>query len=487
MEHDGLRAREAVHALVNARGHYLGAMPPLVAAGAKLTAGQIAPTLKSLSPQQKKQAVKNNKSKIVAELTAKGIRNITVNDDGTLHLGDFASDIDASLRSLLNAPAVSVVFDQATKKMKPGPPKKIGDVIDALPLLSADQKRSLRQAPFTTFLNAFNPLLGLLNNPQDGVLVEVMRTQGRIYDLSTFPFNISGATRVDISLVQDGDDLFDEPSRANLLRMRTLTAFVVLFFRKWAELHAALGRKGLDLVFGKEEAGLTRVGQGGDGSSFDKPRIVTQMPMVWRGGTRKETPAGPYLISRYTSGGFPNRQQLDDVTKLVWEIPQNNRKGQSRSFVQLTQNSWDSWRRQHKGLIDARLSEGRPLNGLSGLGATGAEEFVAVMAALESFCVAVGPGVVIAILAVFAASLALVGGIILAAMGFNLDFMVDLKQGKIGVQTGDGQPSSDAGLPVPLPPGGDGSLQTQSAGGLSPLLIGGVALAALFILGKGRV
>lgn len=489
MEHDGLRAREAQHALVNARGHYLGAMSPLVAAAGRLTAAQIAPTLKSLSAEQKKQAIKNNKSKIVAELNAKGIRNITVNNDGTLHLVDFASNIDASLRSLLNTPAVSLVFDQTTKTTKPGPSKKIGDVIDALPVLNADQKRSLKQTPFTTFLNAFNPVLGLLNNPQDGVLVEVMRTQGKIYNLSTFPFNVSGAARVDISLVQDGDELFDEPSRASLLRMRTLTAFVVLYFRKWAELHAALFRKGINLVFGTEDVGLERVGQGGDGSSFDKPRAVTQMPTVWHPGKdRRSIPKGPYLIAKYatgTSAMLPKERDLADVTKLVWEIPQVNPKNQQRSFIQLTQNSWDSWRRQHKGLIDARLSEGRPINGLSGLGATGAEEFAAFVAAIQAFCVAVGPGVTTAIvIGIFLAVTFTVGitaTIILAAMGKDFSFFVDVKEGKAGASTKDEAPSPpDSQPPIFSPPSGEGSLQTQSAGGVSPaLVLGGLVVAAL--------
>lgn len=495
-ENDGLRVREAGHALVNARGHYLGAAPALVAAGMKLLPGQIAPTLKNLSPVQKKQAIKNNKSKIVAELRAKGIQNITVNDDGTLHLGDFASGIDAAVRALLNTPTASFVFDQTTKKVKPGPVKKLSDSIDALPLLNADQKRALKQAPFTTMLNAATGVLGVLNNPQSGILVDVMKNTGSVFDLSTFPFNIPGATRVDISLVQDGDELFDEPSRSNLLRLRTLTAFVVLYFRKWVELHAALAAVGLEFLFGKDDTRLVRVGAGGDGSSFDKPRVVTSMPLVWRGGTRREIPAGPYLIAKYTSGGLPTRRDLDDVTKLVWEIPQDNRKGQTRAFVQLTQSSWDDWRRQHAGLIDARLSEGRAINGLGGLGALGTfgAEIAAILVALEGFCVSVGPAVTVAIATgVFlttAFAIGITATIILAAMGKEFSFFVDVKEGKAGASTEKGPPPPGLPLPptqkTPTLPGGEGTLQTQSTGGgVSPLLIGGAVLAAIFMFKKG--
>lgn len=496
IEHDRTRLREAQSASVNARGHYLGAaMPAIVAAtGVKLLPAQIAPTLKNLSPAQKRQSIKANKSKIVAELRAKGIKNITVNDDGTLHLGDFASDIDAAVRAVLNTPMPSPLFDQASQKIKPGRTQKLSDTIDTLPLLNADQKSALKRAPFTTMLDACTGVLGVLNNPQSGILVDVMKTTGTVFDLSTFPFNMRGATRVDISLVQDGDELFDEPSQHNLLRLRTLTAFVVLYWRKWAELHAAFGAVALEFLFGKDDTKLVRVGAGGDGSSFDKPRIVSSMPMVWRGGTRREIPAGPYLISKYTSGGLPTRRDLDDVTKLVWEIPQDNRKNQTRSFVQLTQGAWDSWRQQHAQFIDTRLSAGRPINGLGGLGALGTfgAEIVAIIGALEAFCVAVGPVVVGSILLVVAFGIGVAATIVLAAMGKEFSFFVDVKEGKAGASSQGTQPP-ETSPPPPLDiPSGDsgGTLGTQSAeSGLSPAVIGAAVIAAFLLfknVGKGK-
>ena len=216
---------------------------------------QAAPkSLKDLSPAQKRQAVKNNRSKIIAEFRAKGVTNISVNNDGTLHLKDFASDLDAAARALLNtsAPSFKLVNDRATA----GPPAKPVDVINALPL-SAEQKRALTQTPFSTAFNGVTAILILLNDPQTGVITNVLKKTGSTFDLSTFPFNIAGATRYDISLVQPGDELFDEVSQAKMLRLRTLTAFLVLFWRKWAELHAELAKQALDWLFAKEDVVLT--------------------------------------------------------------------------------------------------------------------------------------------------------------------------------------------------------------------------------------
>jgi hypothetical protein len=278
VEHDSTRLREAQHALVNARGHYLGAAPLAVSRSAPQLQlpKQLAPAIKDVTPAQKRQAIKANTAKIVAEFRAKGVTNITVNSDGTLHLKDFASDLDAAARALLNVS--SPTFKLANNKVTAGPPGKPVDVINALPL-SAEQKRALTQTPFSTAFNAATAIITVLSNPQSGVIPLVLKKTGTIFDLSTFPFNVAGGTRVDISLVQPGDELFDEVSQAKMLRLRTMTALVVLFWRKWAELHAELLKQGLDWIFAKEDVVLRKT-TGTDLNKPEEPHVVDRIPGI---------------------------------------------------------------------------------------------------------------------------------------------------------------------------------------------------------------
>ena len=310
---DETRTREAQHAIVNLRGHYMGAVPGLGAANA-------AKSIKDFSTAQKRGAVKKSKDKIVSELRKKGITNISVNNDGTLHLNDPVSAVDNVLRQAFNAalPGGSIIFDQTTKRFKAGPPKTLAQAIDGAPILTADQKRRVKQTPATAFLDLFNPVMGLLSDPQDGVLSTVMRQQGTKYDLTTFPFFIQGAKSFDISLTQDGDELFDEASRSNLLRTRTLTAFVVLFFRKWVELHGALSLKGLDVIgeflFGSEDVVLTstvRRGANNPATAF----VVDRLPLEEIEKVRGVPRFAP--AQRHSDGIYAIGERASDGARVV--------------------------------------------------------------------------------------------------------------------------------------------------------------------------
>jgi hypothetical protein len=144
-----------------------------------------------------------------------------------------------------------------------------------------------------------------------------------------------------------------------------------------------------------------------------------------------------------------------------------------------------------------RTAAAAPVGGLgnyvrpttAGLGATGVEEFAAVMAAIESFCVAVGPGVVTAIIG---GAVLLVGMgvgatylIIMAAMGKDAFFFLDVQEGKFGAGQADDLPDEafiqpgSGGAPSKGDEGGSASGQSTETGKDNTLLIAGVAAAAL--------
>jgi hypothetical protein len=455
-EHDGTRLREAQHALVNARGHYLG------------EAASFAGTTAAPSTSAEKKAIlRQNRARAQREIEKRMPGAVTVNADGSLHLVNPLTPMNRAMADLL---------------------RPAHGVIDSSPLSAAD-KTKLKTQPVTFFVDLFDPVLDGVRD----VLVEVMQREGFVYDLSTPPFMFTlgnpAFKNVNIRLYQPGDDLFDDESRGIILRVRMLLAYFVLFFRKPAELQFLLIKKGLEALFGKDDTQLVPVGQGGDGSSFDKPRIVMSMPTVWRGGSRKEIPAGPYLIRRYTASppGLPTRRDLDDVTKLVWEIPQDNRKNQTRSFVQLTQAAWDQWRRPRAGLINARLDEGRPINGLGSLGISpvaAAAKGTAVKVAVDTGTAAGGGQAAVAAIWTWLGNN--IVGIIGAVGGAIAGIIVAVNQPAVAAEEAREAEAKAREEEAKTRGAGEGSLQSQSAsGGVSPLLIGGAVLAALFILRKG--
>lgn len=481
MEHDVLRAREAQHALVNARGHYLGAVSPLVAAGVRQ--GALTATALQLSPASKRDTIKANRAAIQAEANKVAPGLISVNTDGTLRINDPISAIDRALSSAF--------------------PDVVKAAIDSLPFAGPNAqtlKTKLKTRPLTFFLDVFDPAFDALraalenvmtrgiDNTSAGFKNKTTKDTGRlgiggfVYDLSTLPIpgllNNPKVRNINVWLVQPGDELFDDNSRRLLLRMRMVTAYIVLFFKKPVELQAEIVRAGLEFLFGKPDDTLVRIGQGGDGSSFDKPRQVTQMPNVWHNGKdRRSIPKGPYLIAKYaagTSAMLPKERDLADVTKLVWEIEQVNPKNQQRSFIQLTQRSWDSWRGQHRQLIETKLSEGRAINGLGDLGADPVATGTAKTTADTSTPVA-GPSVldqILAFLLKLGEVLAAISVPIVAiANAVNAPKLAEEKTKQVQAEADAARAAQEAA-----------QFQAQSAGGVSPVLIlGGLVVAALLL------
>jgi hypothetical protein len=194
------------------------------------------------------------------------------------------------------------------------------NIVDASPLPSA-LKTKLKNQPVTFFLDLFDPLLDGLA----AVLVSVMeqgidrksagfknRTTkntgvpgvgGFVYDLSTMPFiatlNNPKFRNVNIWLYPESDAMFDEESRGIMLRLRSLLAYFVLFFRKPVELQAALARAALDILFPSNDAPLHST----LGKVFNKPDtaiVVDRIPGVSLQGplpVRDSTVAGRVVFS----------------------------------------------------------------------------------------------------------------------------------------------------------------------------------------------
>jgi hypothetical protein len=243
VEHDSTRLREAQHALVNARGHYLGAT---------VSRAAVQPAAPSTAAG-KKEVIKKNRETVQRELNKLAPGLVTVNADGSLHLANPLTPINASVSKLMRDSGGWAV-------------------VDASPLPGA-LKTKLKNQPATFFIDLFDPLLDAIA----GALVKVMengldrnsadfkaRTTkdlgitrggrgGFVYDLSTPPFIFTLGNpkfrEINIWLYPESDALFDEQSRGILLRLRSLLAYFVLFFRKPIELQAALLRAGLDFLF----------------------------------------------------------------------------------------------------------------------------------------------------------------------------------------------------------------------------------------------
>jgi hypothetical protein len=214
----------------------------------------------------RKQLVAKNRNQLVDAIASRGLASkVGVLSDGTLQLKGIVDSLDSQISALLRTGVPVLSVDASGKFSSKG--TQVGTtLIDMLPISDAD-KTMLKRTPASYMLRLFEGII----TPITESVIEVMNLGltsaeiatktardkglgkgGYVYDLSGFPFFISGATSVNIALVQYGDDMFDSTSQRQLKLLRTLLAFFVLFFKKWAELHAALVRKGLEFVFGAD-------------------------------------------------------------------------------------------------------------------------------------------------------------------------------------------------------------------------------------------
>jgi len=261
---DETRTREAQHAVVNMRGHYMGAVPGL---------GAAAPSAQD--------AIKANKAKIQDAINKVVPNLIVVNANGTLHVNDPISAMDRN---------VAALFSPAIKTM-----------IDGLPLggpMASAIKNKLKSRPVTFFLDCFDPVLDAVRGALEKVMtrgvdktsagfknkttkdIKQLNAGGFVYDLSTVPlpglFNNAKLRKINAWTVQPGDELFDANSQRLILRLRMVLAYIVLFFKKPVELQVELLRAGLDLMFGDVPV-LTST-QGRETNTPETASVVDRLP-----------------------------------------------------------------------------------------------------------------------------------------------------------------------------------------------------------------
>jgi hypothetical protein len=237
------------------------------------------------TPAQKREALKNNRAMANAEIAKQGISNfVEVLANGELKLKTPFSVLDDFGRRMLNQqlPVFSVDASGkvSSKGVAPGT-----QIVDAMPMLNAEQKRQLKAAPFSFFAGVIDPFIdhifgAAVQQVMDAGMTSAQRAAktakdtgelfkgGYVYDLTTFPFNLAtlpvqaigidlskaNLKAVNIALEQPGDELFEPVSRRQLKSIRTALAFFVLYFKKWVELHAAF----IALLFPEEKVALEK-------------------------------------------------------------------------------------------------------------------------------------------------------------------------------------------------------------------------------------
>ena len=255
--------------------------------------------IKPLSPEdldaaQMKALIAKDRTKITEEIRKKGMGDkVTVLADGSLQLRNPMNDLDAGIANLLkqNVPVWGIDF-QTGKFTQTGTASAAG-LIDRLPFLNATQKTQLKRAPLSFMMSGFDPLIDFFGDAFTEVMEKDLSVReraektakdkgfnkgGYVYDLSGFPFFMGTKGRaVNIALVQPGDDLFEPVSRRQIKSFRTVFAFIVLYFKKWFELHACFARKFLDFV-APEEKFITTSTEGKENNTRETALVVDELP-----------------------------------------------------------------------------------------------------------------------------------------------------------------------------------------------------------------
>lgn len=288
----------------NGRGPSFGAVSLQAAAADLRKAGvttqirQFTP-IKPLTPEdltaaQTKEIIAKNRARVVEELRKKGLQDkVTVLTDGSLQLRSPMTALDAGLANMLKQGVPVWGVDLKTGKFTQTGTASAAGLIDALPFFSTQQKNMMKRTPLSAMLSVFDPLIDFFGD----VCTEVMERGlthreiaaktakdkgfdkgGFVYDLSGFPFFMGAKGRaVNIAIVQPGDELFEPVSRRQIKSFRTLFAFIVLFFKKWLELHALFAKKLIDFLFPEEPVVLVTT-EGKETNTLQTPLIVDELP-----------------------------------------------------------------------------------------------------------------------------------------------------------------------------------------------------------------
>ena len=335
--------------------------PPLLAKGftatnavftnaVKFTAKQ---QVQATSPAQRRAALQRFRPQAIAEFQKQGLGNfVTVTPTGELRLLTPFGAIDDIARACLQMPLPSLSLDFKTGKFTTTSTQVGTQMVDAIPFLSAADKARLKNAPFSFVAGIFDPMIDFVGSVLEDVMDAGMSPAqqsaktardtgelgkgGYVYDLTTFPFSLAvvplqalgvkipNLKAVNIALEQPGDELFEPVSRRQIKTVRTVLAFFVLFFKKWLELHGRFLAKIKDMAFPEDDTQVHRIDEAGDGTSMAQPRVLERLPSDALGPFSKSVPSSAPTAAE------------NSANRLVWVIPQDNRKNQKRSFVTLS-------------------------------------------------------------------------------------------------------------------------------------------------------
>ena len=340
--------------------------PPLLAKGFTATNAALTNAVKftvkqqvqATSPAQRRAALQRFRSQAIAEFQKQGLGNfVTVTATGELRLLTPFGVLDDIARACLQMPLPSLSLDVTTGKFTTTSTQVGTQMVDAIPFLSAADKARLKNAPFSFVAGIFDPMIDFVGSVLEDVMdagmspaqqsAKTAKDTGRIgsggsggyvYDLTTFPFSLAAVPlqalgikipnlkAVNIALEQPGDELFEPVSRRQIKTLRTVLAFFVLFFKKWLELHGRFLAKIADMAFPEDDTKVHRIDEAGDGTSMAQPRVLERLPSDAVGPFSKSVPSSPPTVEE------------NNTNRLVWVIPQDNRKNpvQKRSFVTLS-------------------------------------------------------------------------------------------------------------------------------------------------------
>lgn len=284
----------------NGRGPSFGALD-LRKVGATLPAAQIRAfsPIKPLTPDdldaaQTKALIAKNRAKITEEIRKKGMQDkVAVLADGSLQLRSPMADLDAGLANMLKQGVPVWGIDVKTGKFTQTGTASAAGLIDALPFFSTQQKTMMKRTPLSALLSVFDPLIDFFGDVCTEVMERGLTARERasktakdkgfdkggfVYDLSGFPFFMGAKGRaVNIALEQPGDELFEPVSRRQIKSFRTFFAFIVLFFKKWLELHATFARMLIDFLFPEEPVVLHST-EGKEANTPETALVVDELP-----------------------------------------------------------------------------------------------------------------------------------------------------------------------------------------------------------------
>jgi len=456
----------------------------------------------SLTIAQRKEIFKRNRQLVRDQLRRKKLLDkIDVNADGSLLLKTPARDIDRTVSRALRT-----------------------DLLAKITTFNAADKQRLASAPFSFVMSALDPAIDFFGE----VCNEIMqRTGKRVYDLSDFPGVGAIGRRVDLTLVQPDDAMFDATSQRQLKSIRTILALFVLYIKQWPEWQVCLLARGVEAIQnifgGEEQVELINIDRGSDGSTAQTPLICTRLPNIPKVSNNARA---PYLSQPLAQGDQFRSPTTSEYNRnrVMWVITLESG---GKSFIKLTwtalydfrfraavagfkaagmsQSAAEALARNQLGdrmsavaadRLENKPAVAPPVGGLAGLGSLGSPDPFSLLLSADVLGLILAMPTVIQILLVLGAFLISLGAVVvipLVLICFQHEEAMQKEQNRHAEATQPPPaPAPEPAAPPPPPPPPPPAAGARAAGGgvgggessMSPLLIAGALGLAVFALSK---